>query len=205
MTPFDATYWEERYRTGQTGWDAGAVTTPLKAYFDRLNDLSLRVLIPGGGHSYEAAYLFARGFRHVWVLDVAPTPLQRFRERHPDFPADQLLQEDFFAHHQTYDLIVEQTFLSTLPPALRPAYARQMHALLRPGGRLMGVLFDDPLFDDHPPFGGSMAEYEALFRPWFHFRHFGRAYNSILPRQGREVFICLEKLAEPLAKKTRPD
>ena len=25
-------YWEERYQKGETGWDAGKITTPIKEY-----------------------------------------------------------------------------------------------------------------------------------------------------------------------------
>ena len=28
-------YWSDRYRQGNTPWDAGGITTPLKTYFDQ--------------------------------------------------------------------------------------------------------------------------------------------------------------------------
>lgn len=191
---FDAGYWEKRYEEGYTGWDTGAVTTPLKTYFDQLVDKNLRILIPGGGNSYEAEYLFRLGFGNVWVVDVAHAPLQNLLTRCPDFPKHQLIQGDFFDLKPGYDLIVEQTFLCALEPAFRPAYARKMAELLNPGGKLMGLLFDDVLNTEHPPFGGNKAEYEVYFKPYFHFKYFETAYNSIKPRAGRELFILLEKI-----------
>ncbi|GAC1592292.1 MAG: hypothetical protein NVS3B25_12660 [Hymenobacter sp.] len=136
------------------------------------------------------------GFREVFVADLAAEPLRALAARVPGFPASHLLQADFFAlpHHPPYDLLVEQTFLCALHPALRPAYAQQCAALLRPGGTLMGVLFDTDFGPvQEPPFGGTREEYRAYFAPYFEFRHFETATNSLKPRQGRELFICLKK------------
>ena len=50
-------YWEERYQKGETGWDAGTITTPLKEYIDQLTDKNLTILIPGAGNGHEFDYL----------------------------------------------------------------------------------------------------------------------------------------------------
>ena len=47
MTDFlSKEYWEERYATGETAWDMGIVSPPLKAYFDQLTNKDLSILIP---------------------------------------------------------------------------------------------------------------------------------------------------------------
>ncbi len=56
-----------------------------------------------------------------------------------------------------------------------------MHNLLRENGKLVGVLFNEPLFQDHPPFGGSKPEYLPYFEDLFKIIHFEEAYNSIRP------------------------
>ena len=38
-------YWEERYQKGETGWDAGKITTPIKEYIDQLTNKNLKILI----------------------------------------------------------------------------------------------------------------------------------------------------------------
>ena len=169
---FNATYWQERYETNQTGWDAGAITTPLKDYFDQITNRELRILIPGCGNAYEAEYLYRHGFKNVFLVDVAPAPLHSFSARVPDFPKEQLLQQDFFDLQGTYDLLVEQTFFCALAPRLRPAYAKKCAELLAPGGKLMGLLFDTDFNHEGPPFGGSKEEYSAYFEPYFNFLHF---------------------------------
>ncbi|MDO8993629.1 MAG: SAM-dependent methyltransferase, partial [Daejeonella sp.] len=45
-------FWNERYRLNDTGWDLGHVSPPLKTYIDQLTDKNLRILIPGCGNSY---------------------------------------------------------------------------------------------------------------------------------------------------------
>jgi SAM-dependent methyltransferase len=195
---FDSAYWRERYATGRDGWDAHAITPPLQAYFDQLAvGQQPRILIPGAGRAYEAEYLHQAGFEQVFVADIAPEALQALADRVPDFPKEHLLLEDFFALSNVppYDLIVEQTFFCALDPALRPAYAQQCARLLRAGGTLMGLLFDTDFGPvTEPPFGGSKEEYRAYFAPYFEFRHFETATNSLKPRQGRELFMCLKRL-----------
>lgn len=193
MEELSPVFWAERYETGATGWDIGSVSTPLKVYFDQLGNKDMSILIPGGGRSYEAEYLHKLGFKNVHVVDLVEAPLQALLGRCPDFPKEHLHQGDFFAHQGTYDRIIEQTFFCALDPALRPRYVRQCHALLKPGGKLVGVLFDDPLFTDHPPFGGHAVEYERLFSPVFPRFSAVRCHNSIPPRAGRELWITAVK------------
>ena len=190
---FDGNYWTKRYENGQTQWDVGAATPPITGYFDQVAKKQARILIPGAGNSYEGAYLHQQGFNQVFLLELSPLPLDNFRNLCPDFPDEHLLLGDFFEHETQYDYIVEQTFFCAMPRSHRPAYAQQAHALLKSKGKLVGVLFDDPLNDTHPPFGGHPEEYRTYFAPYFHFKYFERCFNSIPPRQGREWFICLEK------------
>ncbi|MFK8104885.1 MAG: SAM-dependent methyltransferase, partial [Saprospiraceae bacterium] len=114
----DATkaYWQLRYKEDRTGWDIGFPSTPIQTYIDQLEDKTMRILIPGAGNAYEAAYLFEQGFTNTYVLDIAELPLQNFAKQFPDFPAEQLLCEDFFQHEGQYDLILEQTFFCSFPP-----------------------------------------------------------------------------------------
>ncbi len=190
---FDASYWQNRYELGQTGWDAGVVTPPLKAYFDQMPNHHQRILIPGCGNAYEAEYLHLLGFKNVYVADVAEAPLDNFSSRVPDFPKDHLLLQDFFELEGPFDLMVEQTFFCALDPDLRPKYAEYCAKLLAPKGKLVGLLFDTVFEQPGPPFGGSREEYRKYFEPYFDFIHFDTAYNSLAPRQGKELFILLQK------------
>ena len=190
-------YWTERYQTGSTGWDIGYPSTPLKTYVDQLTNKNLKILIPGAGNAYEAEYLWKEGFKNVYVLDVSSAPLQEFQERNPDFPKDQLLHNDFFEHAGHYDLILEQTFFCSFVPTdeNRIAYVRQMAALLKPSGKLVGGWFDFPLTSEMEkrPFGGDKDLYLKYLATYLNPILFERCYNSIPPRQGKELFGVFNK------------
>lgn len=191
MAELDQTFWTERYLQQQTGWDIGYVSTPIKTYLDQVEDKALHVLIPGAGNAYEAEYAWQQGFQNVWVVDISEEPLKHLAQRVPDFPKEQLIHQDFFAHEGQYDLIIEQTFFCALDPKLREAYALKMKNLLKPKGRLVGLLFNAPMNEDRPPFGGHQSEYQALFEKYFQIHTMAEAHNSIPPRQGKELFIRL--------------
>ena len=190
---FDKNYWNDKYLQGSTGWDIGYASTPLVEYFDQLTNKDLRILIPGCGNAYEAEYLVDKGFKNVYLIDWSEAALNSFKKKVHHIPDSNLFCEDYFEHKGEYDLIIEQTFFCAINPSERQRYAKKAHELLVMGGKLAGVLFDDPLFDDHPPFGGNKAEYVEYFKPYFELKVFERAYNSIKPRMGRELFILLVK------------
>lgn len=187
----DQDFWEGRYQTGETGWDIGYPSTPIKEYIDQLENKDIRVLIPGCGNAYEAEYLFKQGFKNVYLVDISPSALDNFRKRLPEFPKEHLIHEDFFKLEGQFDLILEQTFFCAIDPSLRTNYAKQVKQLLKSGGKLAGLLFGVPLNDDHPPFGGNEAEYRAYFEPYFTVKTMAPAHNSIAPRAERELFVIL--------------
>jgi SAM-dependent methyltransferase len=190
---FDSNYWENRWKNNQTGWDIGHVSTPIKEYFDQVEDKTLRILIPGCGNAWEGEYLYSIGFKNVFLLVIAPSAIEHIKQRITTFPHEQILLDDFFKLDDQFDIIVEQTFFCALDPTMRQAYVENAYRLLKENGRLVGLLFDTDFGNDHPPFGGSKKEYEGYFGAMFNFKHFERSKNSIKPRMGRELFINLEK------------
>jgi SAM-dependent methyltransferase len=198
MTDFGKDFWNERWDSNDIAWDMGSPSTPLKEYIDAIDSDEakyMKILIPGCGNAYEAEYLHDKGFRNVYIVDFAKKALSEFSNRVPGFPKDHLLCADFFElEEKGFDLIIEQTFFCAINPVLRNAYAKKMYELLAPGGRLVGVLFNDPkLGFEYPPFGGNEATYRTIFSPYFTLDKFETAYNSIKPRAGRELFINLHR------------
>lgn len=189
----DKDYWNDKYLHGSTGWDIGYISTPLKEYFDQIQNMELKILIPGCGNAYEAEYLVELGFKNVYLIDWSEIALNNFKKKSHHLPDENIFCEDFFKHEGVYDIISEQTFFCAIDPSERFNYAKKVHELLVPGGKLIGLLFDDPLFEDHPPFGGSKDEYVKYFEPYFEFKVFETAYNSIKPREGRELFMLFVK------------
>jgi len=189
----NADYWNDRYETDHTPWDLGLLSPPLKAIIDGVDDKSAAVLLPGAGLGYEVDYLLQQGFQNVTVIDLAPLAIERLRERVGNSPSLTTITGDFFAHRGHYDLILEQTFFCALDPALRPAYVRHMHDLLKPGGRLMGVLFGIVFPFAGPPFGGLAEDYRGLFEPVFGQVRLEPCIISVKPRLGSEWWVEVKR------------
>lgn len=185
----DSDYWESRYQDNSTGWDLGTISEPLKIYFNQLKDNNIKILIPGGGNSHEAEYLHHIGYKNVFVVDLSKTALMNAKHRMPKFPSTHLIHSDFFDLEMKFDLIIEQTFFCAIHPSLRTKYAKQAHRLLNNNGKLVGLLFNVPLYKDRPPFGGSKEEYRSTFSPYFNIEIMTTSYNSVESRVGKELFV----------------
>jgi methyl halide transferase len=186
-------YWNNRYQTGETGWDMGMVSPPLKAYINQLTDKQINILIPGCGNCYEAAYLLEKGFDNITLIDIAPLLVEQLQKQFAGNKGITILCSDFFEHGGKYDLILEQTFFCALQPVLRTAYAVKMAELIRPAGKLVGLLFNKDFDAAGPPFGGQQMEYASLFSPFFNMVVFEDCYNSHPKRAGNELFMILTK------------
>ncbi len=92
-----------------------------------------------------------------------------------------------------YGLVVQQTFFSSIPRGCRKDYACRIDALLRPGGKFVGLFFNPPFSEEYPPFGGLYGKYKELVFRLFNVKYFALCHGSINPRQGREFFFVLEK------------
>lgn len=185
-------YWNNRYAENATGWNIGKISTPLKGYIDQLTNKSCSILIPGGGNGHEAIYLAENGFTDITIVDFSPiaiASLENIIEQN-SISSIQLICADFFELIGSYDLIIEQTFFCALDPQLRAAYIKKMAALLRPNGKLVGLLFNTD-FKVSPPFGGKLSDYQEQFSKHFEIIKMEPCYNSIAPRAGNELFfIC---------------
>lgn len=191
MMFLDENYWTDRYKLGKTGWDIGFPSPPILQYLDQIENKDIEILIPGAGNAYEVEYAFKNGFQNIHLLDFSSEPIQRFKSEKPEFPEDQIFLADFFDHQGQYDLIIEQTFFCALDPKLRPIYSSKMKSLLKPGGKLVGVLFDRNFDFEGPPFGGRKEEYLNYFDPYLEIKTFSPCYNSIAERAGYEIFMIL--------------
>ncbi|MHA7842770.1 MAG: methyltransferase [Winogradskyella sp.] len=189
---FDKAYWDLRYKENKTGWNIGYASPPIKEYIKQLKDKSISILIPGAGNSFEAELFWNKGFTNTYVLDIAKQPLENLKNRVKDFPDEHLLHQDFFELNRTFDLIIEQTFFCALNPDLRKPYVEKISQLLKPNGKLVGLLFDFPLTESGPPFGGGIDEYKSLFSKHFKIKTLERATNSIKERHGKELFFIFD-------------
>lgn len=186
-------FWEQRYQEGRTGWDLGEPAPPfvqLLAGANAPQPGTMAVLGSGRGHD---ALLFAdRGF-DILGFDVAPSAIaaatQLAQERHL---SARFQQQDIFSLETDFagqfDYVLEHTCFCAIAPALRPAYVRLVHTLLRPHGELI-ALFWAHNKPSGPPFGATVAELQTLFTPYFDAIAFEPATNSVASRQHEEYLV----------------
>lgn len=188
----DNDYWSNRYNNNTATWDVGKITPPLQAYFDQLTNKNMAILIPGCGNSYEAEYLLQNGFTNITLIDISSVLCKVLAEKFATYFQKELhiICADFFELKGQYDLIIEQTFFCALNPSLRNNYAVKMQQLLKPGGKLAGLLFNRD-FEGGPPFGGHENEYRRLFQPLFIIEKMEKCNDSLPQRMGSELMIAL--------------
>ncbi len=184
----DQSFWESKYEEESTGWDLSEVSKPLKGYIDQLDNLKIKVLVPGCGFGHEVKYLDAKNFENVTVIDIAEQPIEKLNKEGVNC---NLICGDFFKHEGSYDLILEQTLFCAIPPSFRKEYVEKCADLLNQGGKMVGVLFNFPLTEKGPPYGGSKEEYISSFTPYFDIEILETCTNSEPGRE--ELFIKLIK------------
>jgi len=194
LMQLNESYWTKKYLNGETGWDIGYASPAIINYFRNHVDKDVSILIPGSGNAYEAQELFEMGFKNVEVLDLSKEPLDNLAKRCPEFPDKKLIHTDFFQHEGSYDFVVEQTFFCALPPKSRPEYVKKMAELLKANGKLIGLLFNIPLNNDRPPFGGNREDYQSIFKKHFNIHQMEISNASIPARLGNELFIEMSPL-----------
>lgn len=190
----DNSFWDQRWQSEQTGWDLGAPAPALIRFFDhQQSPPNVRILIPGCGNAWEAEALAERGFDNITLCDISPTLCAKLQNRFADNPGIKIICADFFSLTGPFDLVIEQTFFCALQPALRNDYAKQMAAIIKPGGLLAGLWFSIEFPFDGPPFGGNPHDYIRLLENEFDILEAGPCDESVKPRQGNEWQIVARR------------
>ena len=87
----------------------------------------------------------------------------------------------------------EYTCFCAIDPARREEYVRLVHAILKPGGRLLGCFYPLREGTDGPPFPVSVAEIEAVLSPWFGIVEAGPPADSAERRRGLEWLVLARR------------
>jgi len=174
-------FWDHRFRSRTTPWEAGEAPRVLREFAadytagmtrgesglctSEAASRPPRVLIPGCGSAHDAAFLDRQGWS-VTALDFSAAAVEQARNTVDAAWRGTLLCADFFAFtaENEFDVIYERAFLCALPRHLWPAYGQRVAQLLRPGGLLAGFFF----FSEEakgPPFGLLPRQLDALLQP----------------------------------------
>ena len=154
-------FWEERYRANRMPWDLQGVPPALIKFLQRTLEKGT-VLLPGCGSGYEVQAFQEYGWQPL-AIDFSPAAIERARAILGS-RASAVRRADFF-HGDLggpFDFVYERPFLCSMLPERWPAYVERMTALLKPGGRLIGIFAygEEP---EPPPFPLTDATARALF------------------------------------------
>jgi SAM-dependent methyltransferase len=135
----DTAFWQQRFDTGQLGWDRGAPSPQLGRWLADGTLAPCRLAVPGCGTGHEVVELARAGFA-VTAIDYTPAAVAATQAR----LADARLQADVqqadvltWQPGQPLDAVYEQTCLCALHPDHWVRYAAQLQRWLRPDGRLL--------------------------------------------------------------------
>jgi SAM-dependent methyltransferase len=189
--------WDEKYQKGEAVWDKGAPSPAMKQYLEA-HGVRGRALVPGCGRGHEVALAVERGLDALG-LDIAPTAVSEARAGYPKL-AERFVVGDFFdpppEMSGAFDVVLEHTCMSALPPALRAEYRRGVDRTLRRGGLLIGVWYIKPDLDpgyEGPPFPFSVEALTALFAEGYNIVDDYVPEVAFAGREGRERVRVLRR------------
>lgn len=191
-----AKYWTHIYQTEvQPGWDLKAPATALVDMLPRLKLPRSRILVPGCGEGHDAA-LIAKEGHVVTAVDFSSEAIDRAKKNYGHIAGLSFLQADIFqfakTNAQRFDYIFEHTCFCAINPSRRQELVKAWNSMLTTDGQIIAILFTmEKRFG--PPFGGTEWEYRKRLEKYFHFLFWGRWRQSVVGRQGKELFILAKK------------
>ena len=191
-------FWAEKYRGGIPGWDLGTPTPVFESLLDEgAFSAPAEVFVPCSGNGYDAILFAERGFQ-VTAVDIAPSPLRTLDSEAQARGLDiEIIHGDMFTlgarYEERFDYIIEYTCLCAIDTARRDEYLALLKRLLKPGGRLVALVFPIDGRPGGPPYHIDPKQVEdtassgfRLIRKEFH-------PASIKPRAGKEMLYIWER------------
>ena len=189
--------WNERYRVGDTAWDMKRVARPLERISRLANAYGKSVLITGCGRGFEAR-LFARLGADVVGADFSALALEEAAKLSPDNIRWEMADVRALppAWSQRFDFVVEHCCFCAIAPADRRIYVSEMHRVLKPSGRLIGLFFVDFDNPDGPPFGIFQYKLRPMLAEFFQILYWeGSVPDSFPSRQNHEALVIAQKIS----------
>jgi len=192
-----ASFWEESYRSGRTGWDLG-MPTPV---FQRLADSNQfppgKMLVICAGKGYDARMFARLGFQ-VTAVDFADEAVKEMQSLlEADLPME-VMQADLFDlpafMKEEFEYILEYTCFCAIDPQRRTEYIESISSLLKPGGHYIALAFPIGQRTGGPPFVVAPDELvDPLNERGFELITREVPNDSVPGREGIEELLILKK------------
>ena len=193
----DPAMWDQRYAEGLTGWDLGEAPPVLRDLIRGELRPAGRILVPGCGNGHDALALAQAGW-HVTGFDFAPRAIRAARE-HARATGVTVSFEvaDLFALPAAwagaFDAVWEQTCYCAIHPERRDEYVAALAAVLKPGGRFVGLLMNHEK-PDGPPFDVTRDDVRTRFAPLFDVEELRTVTNSAADRPGEFLVLARRRV-----------
>ena len=173
-------FWLKRWQENRIGFHKIGVNPLLDQFLPQVSTKPGRTLVPLCGKSQDMAWLVSHGHNVVGV-DISEIAARAFASeqgiplkvsKEPPFTVFRgerigIFVGDFFnlkPDRGQFDLIYDRAALIALAPDVRPAYVRQLKALLAPGGRILLISLEyDTRKMEGPPFSVPESDVRKLF------------------------------------------
>jgi len=196
----DFQFWEDIYLDNDAGWDLGGVTPVFKSIVQEMNIGELCIV--GCGRGYDVIMFAKQGF-DVTAVDFAPFPIQAIRRMALESSLNiNILQTDIFSlspkYDNKFDYVIEQTCFCAIHPSRRKEYEILINAILKPGGKLIGLWFplDKHIDEGGPPYGTTIGEVKSIFNIGWEIEKEEFPDLSIETRKFREKLIIFKTTNE---------
>lgn len=198
-TPDSASFWDDMYLNDQAGWDMHSATP----VFENLLDSGEfthpgKILISGCGKGYDAVLAAKKGY-DVYAMDISGEAIRAAIElAEKENVRINFIHEDIFKLDSLYknyfDYVYDYVTYCAIIPGRREEYAEKIAGFLKPGGKLIALLFPVEQREGGPPFAVDVQEFYRLFSKYLFLKFSSKKINSIKPRKHREILqIYLKK------------
>jgi len=164
-------FWDEAYK-GTPPWDVGHPQSAFEGLIKSGDINPDRALDIGCGRGENAIMLAMNGC-DVTGIDLARNAISDAKakaiERHVkvNFVVGDVLQMDRLFRKGEFDIVIDSGLFHTMTDEERPVFSRQVHRVLREGGKYFMLCFSDKEPEGYGPRRVSKAEIETTFTPLF--------------------------------------
>jgi ubiquinone/menaquinone biosynthesis C-methylase UbiE len=163
--------WNEVYK-GTPPWDVGHPQPDFEAIIKNCEIKPGRALDIGCGRGDNAIMLATNGY-DVTGIDLVDDAISdaksKAAERHVkvNFIVGNVLRMDRLFMEAKFDIVIDSGLFHVMTDEERPVFVRQVHRVLKPGGKYFMLCFSDKEPEGYGPRRVSKAEIESTFTPLF--------------------------------------
>jgi ubiquinone/menaquinone biosynthesis C-methylase UbiE len=187
-------HWNEAYK-GTPPWDVGHPQPAFEALIRDEEIVPGRALDIGCGRGENAIMLAMNGCE-VTGIDLVEDAISDAKAKAVErnvkvnFIAGDVLQMDSLFAEGEFDIVIDSGLFHAMTNEERPVLARQIHRVLKPGGRYFMLCFSDKEPEGPGPRRVSKAEIKDTFSPLFNIVYIkDSAFESLIGQRRREAYL----------------